>query len=274
MPTKVIFLLVIWFTGYASDRIVALSPSINEILFALGAGNQVVANTEYCNYPPEAKKLPKAGGYFSPSIEKILSLNPSLVIMQDNNLPLSRKLEKIHIKTLVVKIDTYPSIRSSIRTIAHATGKDKKGEAIVRNLDQKLSSLKGIITDKKILIVFGHNTDFSKSLFVSGQNLYFDDIIRYSGNINALQSTRKGQPIVNLENIIAMNPDIVILLAPNTKELGLTKQQLIAPWESLPINAARKRHIYVEDKEYSSTPSQRLELFIDDFKGFLIHAAR
>jgi iron complex transport system substrate-binding protein len=259
---------------YAGERIIALSPAINETLFALGAGEEVIANTEYCNYPPASKTKPKVGGYFSPSLEKILSLRPSVVMLQENNAPLGEKLRALGIKTMVLKIDTYPSIRESIFTIARYVHKTKEGERIVSELDQKLHALKGIVKNQKILMVFGHNTDLSKPLFVSGQNLYFDDIITASGNRNALQSTRKGQPVVNLENIIAMNPDIIILLAPNAKELGLSQEILIRPWLHLPINAVKRQNIYVEDKEYSSNPSQRLGLFLDDMRGMLIHAQR
>lgn len=274
MLLKLLLLLLLWGNLFAAERIIALSPSINETLFALGAGNQVIANTEYCNYPSEAKKRPKVGGYFAPSLEKILSLNPTMVIMQENNANFALKLEQLGIKTMVIKIDSYSSIRQSIHMIARYVHKENEGKQIVGELDYKLLGLKGIIKGQKILMVFGHNTDLSKPLFVSGQNLYFDDIIRASGNQNALQSRRKGQPVLNLENIISLNPDIIILLAPNTKQLGLTKEALISPWLNLPINAVKHRNIYVEDKEYSSNPSQRLGLFLTDMRGFLNDATR
>ena len=274
MLLKLWALLIVGMNLFGTERIIALSPAINETLYALGAGDQIIANTEYCNYPVEAKNKPKVGGYFSPSLEKILSLNPTMVILQENNAPLAAKIQKMGIKTLIIKIDTYPSIRRSIFTIGAVVHKEKRAEAIVSELDQKLRALRGIIRNQKILMVFGHNTDLSKSIYVSGQNLYFDDLIRSSGNTNALQSRRKGQPVLNLENIIALNPDVIILLAPNTKERGLTKEALIAPWRSLPINAAKREKIYVEDQPYSSNPSQRLGLFLDDMRGYLIDAAR
>lgn len=274
MLLKFLLLFAITAHAFAAERIIALSPSISETLYALGSGDQMVANTEYCNYPPEARNKPKVGGYFSPSLEKILSLNPTMVILQENNAPLAEKLAKLGIRTTVIRIDTYPSIRQSILTIGRTVGKEAKAQRIVGELDRKLLGLKGIVKDQKILMVFGHNTDLSKPLYVSGQNLYFDDIITASGNRNALQSSRKGQPVLNLENIISLNPDIIILLAPNTRELGLSKADLIRPWLSLPINAVEKKKIYVEDKAYSSNPSQRLGLFLDDMKGFLHDAAR
>jgi iron complex transport system substrate-binding protein len=274
MLLKVLAAVLVWGNLYAAERIIALSPAINETLYALGAGDQIVANTEYCNYPREAKNKPKVGGYFSPSLEKILSLNPTMVILQENNAPLAAKIQKMGIKIHVIKIDTYPSIRVSIFTMGRIAREEGKAHAIVSELDQKLRALRGIVRNQKILMVFGHNTDLSKSIYVSGQNLYFDDLIRASGNTNALQSRRKGQPVLNLENIIALNPDIIILLAPNTRERGLTKEALIAPWRHLPINAAKQGKIYVEDQPYSSNPSPRLGLFLDDMRGYLTDAAR
>lgn len=271
---KFALLLSVWIHLWSAERIVALSPAVNEILFALGGGDQVIANTEYCTYPEEARSKPKVGGYFSPSVEKIVSLKPTMVIMQENNIHLADPFRRLGIAVEVVKIDTYSSIRRSIQRLGEIVGNKTEGKRIVDGLDRKLRALKGIVKDQKILMVFGHNTDLSRPLYVSGQNLYFDDLIRASGNRNALQSTRKGQPVVNLEQIIGMNPDIIILLAPNTKALGLTKTSLIRPWQNLPINAVRQGRIYVAEAEYSNNPSHRLGLFLDDFKGFLLHAAR
>ncbi len=271
---RLALLLAVWTTLCSAERIVALSPSVNEILFALGAGDRVIANTEYCNYPKEARTKPKVGGYFSPSVEKIVALKPTMVIMQENNLPLAEGFRRLGIQVEVVRIDTYPSIRHAILRIGNIVGNEAKGREIVEGLDRKMASLRGIVKNRKVLMVFGHNTDLSRPLYVSGQNLYFDDIIRASGNVNALQSSRRGQPVVNAEQIIGMNPDIIVLLAPNTKTLGLTKKELIAPWKKLPINAVRHGRIYVADGEYSNNPSHRLGLFLDDYRGFLLHAAR
>lgn len=274
MLLRLALLFAVGMNLWSAERIVALSPAVNEILFALGGGNQVIANTEYCNYPPQAKTKPKVGGYFSPSVEKIVALKPTMVIMQENNAHLAEGFRRLGIAVEVVKIDTYPSIRRSILRLGEIVRSEGKSREIVEGLDEKLGTLKGIIKDQKILMVFGHNTDLSRPLYVSGQNLYFDDIIRASGNRNALQSPRKGQPVVNLEQIIGMNPDIIVLLAPNTKALGLTSEALISPWKNLPINAARHGRIYVADGEYSNNPSHRMGLFLDDFRGFLLHAAR
>ena len=270
---KLILVVLLATFSYANQRIVTLSPSINEIVYALGAGKSVVGNTQYCMYPKESQSVTKVGGYFSPSLEKIIALRPTIVIMQSSSLKLSKRLNKLGIQTKVLKIDRLYNIKSSILSIGEIVHKSKEARSIVENINNSLNELKGIVSNKKILMVIGHNTSLVKQIFVVGQNLYLDDIINISGNQNALQSKREGQPILNQENIIALNPDIVILLAHSMKQKGLTKKDLINPWKALPINAGKNSQVYIVDKEYSGIPSHRLILFLRDFKEILLESA-
>jgi len=262
----VIFLTLIL---HAQERIITLSPALNEIVYALGMGSKVVGNTEYCLFPKETLRIPKVGGYFSPSLEKIVTLNPTIVLMQKNNHKLQQQLNRLNIKTKMIEIDTLDKIKTSILELGNIFQQNNNANRIVENINSSLEAIKNIINNKKILIVFGHNISLSKNIFVAGQNLYFNQIITQSGNRNALQSKRKGQPILNMENIIATNPDIVILLAYSLKEKGLTREQLINPWLKLPINASKTDSIYIENRIYAGIPSDRLALFLDDFKMIL-----
>jgi iron complex transport system substrate-binding protein len=266
---KLLILILLSLQLFAYDRIIALSPSINEIIYALNSGDKIVGNTDFCNYPKDAKTKPKVGGFFSPNLEKIIALKPDMVIMQTSSLKLSKKLKRLGIKTTIIKNRTIDDIKNSIKIIGNVLNKKDKANKIVQNIDSKLSHLKNIIKDKKILIVIGHNTSLDKRIFVAGQNLYFDDIINLSGNKNAYQSTLKGQPVLNLENIIATNPDIVILLSPYRIKKGLSKKKLITLWINIPINAKKQKNIYIVDGEYAGIPSQRIIHFLDDFKSFL-----
>ena len=266
---KILLVLLLTLFVNAQERIVTLSPAINEIVYALGAGSKVVGNTQYCTYPKASQSVPKVGGYFSPSLEKILSLKPSIVIMQPNNTKLSQKLNTLGIKTKMIPIDRLEHIKKAIVALGILLDKEANAKKILKNINNALLEIKGIVKDKKILIVIGHNTSLVKQIFVVGQNLYLDDIINASGNTNALHSKRKGQPILNQENLIATNPDIVILLAHSMHKRGLTAYDLKEPWRELPINAGKTNDIYIIDKEYSGIPSDRLVLFLRDFKEIL-----
>jgi len=264
-----LWLIVLLTLLQANERIVTLSPAINEIVFALGAGDEVVGNTIYSTYPKAARSLPKVGGYFSPDLEKIVALRPTLVLMQPNNRTLAKRLQRLGIETMTVRIDRLSHIKQAITALGKRLGHMKEAAKIIRAIDNALSKTKGIVKGKKILIVFGYHRIIQGNIFVAGQNLYLDDIINASGNTNALHSMRKGQPVLSRENIIALNPDIVIVLAHDLDKKHLTKEDVIAPWRTLPIAAAKHNHIYLIDKEYSGIPSNRLVYFLDDFREIL-----
>ncbi len=272
MQLKFLILFVLVTNLFSYERIIALSPSINEIIYALESGDKIVGNTTHCTFPQNAQSKPKVGGYFSPSLEKILSLKPDMVIMQQSSLELSHKLQQLGISTQVLSLKTLEDIKKSIQTIGEILNKQQKAQEILNTLNTKLQEIQNIIKNQKILMVIGHNVSLEKRIFVAGQNLYFDDIINQSGNTNAFKSNRVGQPILNMENIIATNPDIVILLAPFREDKHLTCEQLINPWLKLPINATKTNNIYMIDKHYAGIASHRLIYFLEDFKGFLANA--
>ena len=265
---KILLILFTTLNLFSQERIIALSPAINEIIFALGAGKQIVGNTTYSHYPKASDKVPKVGGYFSPSLEKIVALKPTIVIMQNNNEKLSGKLKRLGIETKVIKIDTLKSINQAILEIGKRLKKEEKAKEIVESINQERKKLQNIVKGKKILIVFGRNRTLDKQVFVAGQNLYYDEIINESNNTNALHSNRKGQPILNMENIIASNPDIVLLLA-RYQDDGLDNKALIKPWLELPINASKTKSIYINSHIYAGIPSDRLVLFLQDFRAML-----
>jgi iron complex transport system substrate-binding protein len=253
---------------YAGERIVTLSPAVNEILYALDEGKNIVGNTTYATYPKESIKKPKVGGYFSVSLEKVVALKPTLVLMQKNNLPLKPKLQKLGIKTEFIKISTLNDIKEGIIKIGKLVGKSKKAKTLTDEIDKAIESTKGILKDKKILVVFGRQFDLKREVFVSGNSIYFADIIKSSQNLNAFDENSTKQPILSYEGILACNPDIIYILAHTISEQEDVKK-MIKPWLKLPVTASKAKSVYVTTKKYAGMPSQRVVNFIHDFKEVL-----
>ncbi len=272
---KSLFLTIVLFLPlllYSKERIVVLSPAINEIVYALGAGDEIVANTTYSTYPKDAQNKPKVGGYFSVSLEKIIEQKPTLVLMQRNNLLLKPKLQKLGIKTRYISISSINDIKKAIGDIGKMVKKEENSKKIQKKIDNALATLKGIVENKKILIVFGKYFDLSSEIFISGNNLYFSDIIKASGNQNAFEEKNEKQPVLSYEGLAATNADIVYILTHDMSSED-EKKRLLSLWSKLPINAAKKGTIYINDSKYASMPSQRVILFIEDFKKVLEDAA-
>jgi iron complex transport system substrate-binding protein len=260
-----VFLILAISSLLAEVRIVTLSPATNEIVFALGNGKDVVATTSYANYPNEAKKLPKVGGYGNVSIEKIASMRPTLVITEANGIEETQKLQKLGIRTLSIRIDSVKNIKEAITSIGKELGKQKEAVLLNNSINQKSKGLLSLKkSGKKMLMVFGNDIELSKNIYVAGSNLYFSELIALSGFENAVKKDKSIQPILNMEGIIACNPDVVVILFPYTKEKNITPSQIKNTWSKLPINAAKSSSIYVLDNDYVSIPSNRVTLFMDD----------
>jgi iron complex transport system substrate-binding protein len=254
------------------SRVVTLTPSINEIVYALGMGKNVVANTAYCDFPLESKKVKKVGGYATISLEKILESRPTVVIAQNYDEKLLRNLKSLNIKTMIFKTDTIASIKTTIKTLGKYFEKEEKASEIITKINNSLKALSGIVENKKILLVIGPRKNLNNQIYITGNNLYFEDIIKASGNKNAYFSTSTNQPVVNSEKIINMNPDIIVLLSPFLDGKTQEQKELLDNWQELPVNAAINKNIYIVDKLYAGIPSQRVIYFMRDFKKILENA--
>ena len=266
---KILFILILCINLLGQERIVTLSPSINEIVFALGTGKDVVANTNYCDFPEESKAILKIGGYNNISLEKILETKPTVVIGQDYDEKLNSNLKALGIKTLSYKTNTISSIKNTINELGNFFDKQEKAKELISNIDNALLSVNSIVENKKILIVISPKKSLSNQIYVTGNFIYFEDIIKASGNKNAYFSENQAQPVVNTEKIIGMNPDIIILLTPFLDGKKQEQDEIIKAWKQLPINASKDDNIYTVDKLYAGIPSQRVEFFIKDFKKIL-----
>ena len=266
---KLLFLLLFINFLVANERIITLSPAINEIVYALGLGDKVVANTEFCDFPVESKNIQKVGGYGSVSLEKVVNLNPTIILNQDYDKKLNQSLKDLNFKTLVYKTNSLEDIKCTIEDLGDVFNKNEEAKKLNNEIEHSLESLKNIVENKKVLIVISPQNSLSNQIFVAGNFVYFEDIIKASNNINAYQSSLKSQPSINSEKLITLNPDIIILLAPFLENDKITQEKYINMWEKLPTNASKQKNIYIIDKLYSGIPSHRIRYFIDDFKGIL-----
>ncbi|MDQ7043735.1 MAG: helical backbone metal receptor [Sulfurimonas sp.] len=258
-----LFILNLW----ANERVVSLSPSITEIVYALGANREIVATSSYSLYPPEAKKLPIIGGYTNPHIEKILAQKPTLVIGQTFNQNSLEKLKYFHIKTLQLELKSIRSIKESIRKIGEVLGRDKEVKELVLTIDKAISSAPKAKKSHSVMIVYGLKEDLRNGIYIAGKNIFFDDIIRVSGNTNTYTDTSTEQPVLNYENVIALNPEQIIILHSHATEPNVDVKKALEAWYSLPTRASKTKNIVIIDEDYLHIPSHRVALTIEKLIG-------
>jgi len=263
LSAKILSLILVFALNlWANERIVSLSPSITEILYALGASKEIVATSSYSLYPKSAQKLPIIGGYESPNVERILFHSPTLVVGQTFNSSTMEKLKYFHIKTLTLKLKTIDDVKNSIALLAKTINKTQNANALVDDITDAMQKAKTSKEPHSVMIVYGLKEDLRSGIYVSGSNVFFNDVIVQSGNSNAYSSTTTSQPVLNYENVIALNPDQIIILHSRATEPNVNVKKALENWYSLPTNAAKNGRISVVDEDYLHIPSHRVALTI------------
>jgi len=244
------------------QRIISLSPNITEILFALGADKRIVAVTDFCIYPPEAKMKKKIGGLMNPNIELIVSLKPDLIIMLAANSDLKSKLSSLETKFLTVKNETISDVMESIIVIGKAVGEEKKAEELLKNFEEKLNDVKKLVEKlpkEKVLIVVDKSTDSLQGMYCAGKGNFIDEMVSIAGGINVLQDSTTPYPIASKEKLIELNPDVILDMAIYGERKEVNDKKILESWKSLySINAVKNNRIYLVDPTSITIPGLRI----------------
>lgn len=200
------------------QRIVSLGPSATEILFAIGAGDKVVARTAFCDYPEEVSKLPSVGGFSSASenLESIISYRPDMVYlfagMHDSFI---KPLEELGITVFVSDATSILAVEDEILAVGKLTGCEVKAEKIVTEMKAELESISKKVTDakrksnRKEYKMFWQIWD--NPLVTAGKTSFINDIIEASGWINIFGNVEQAYPVVSDEAVILAKPNYVIM---------------------------------------------------------------
>jgi iron complex transport system substrate-binding protein len=252
-------------------RIISLAPSVTETLFALGAGDRIVGDTDFCDYPPEAKQKTHIGGPVSPSIEAIAALHPDLVVAtREINRPESvHSLEQLGIAVYATDPQTVKQVLSSTERLAELLGVADAGRMLTANLRRRLSEidrrLAGLPAKSVLMIVW------LDPLMSVGRNTFLDDALRRAGARSVIDSPQLW-PTIDLEQVVRLQPDYLIISNDNARQVQreLTELQQRSGWRRL--GAVRNRRFIVVS-EALSHPSPRLVDGIEQLARALYPAA-
>lgn len=251
-------------TTKSYQRIITLSPSLTETVFALGLGDRVVAVTDYCDYPPQAQALPSVGSYTNTSLEAITRLQPDLVIMLNGQQQRQQQLEQLGIKTLVLDNSTIADIKKTIKTIANLTGKQKQATKLLNNIQDQIDYVRDKVHDVapvRTLVGIAHyvNSDQLDTVYIAGQHDFYNELLELAGGVNVYTDTTVKVPSVSAEGIIRMNPDAIIDVFPEQKDHQSDMKQVIKQWQTLrSVNAVKQQRIYIIEHDYASIPGPRI----------------
>jgi iron complex transport system substrate-binding protein len=199
------------------SRVVVLAPSAAETVFALGAGDRVVGVCGQCDYPPEAARLPKVGGYLTPSVESVLGVRPDLVIAvpSPGNREAVRALERTGVRVLVVQDRRLADLWDSIRAIADALGIPDAGTRLAADLRAQLDAVTARVAGApraRVLLVVGHSP-----LIVAGGGTLQGELVEIAGGTNVAADVGAAWPQVSPELVVARAPDVILDAAMGTE---------------------------------------------------------
>jgi iron complex transport system substrate-binding protein len=215
-------------------RIISLAPSLTETVFALGAGDRLVGDTAYCDYPAEALNKHKVGGVINPSIEAIVALHPDLVLATKsiNRRETVLALEQLRIATYATDPRTVEGMLASVAPLAELIGARDAGHQVVAGLRERLDNLKrrmATVAPRRVLFVV-----WLDPLITVGRDTFLADALRWAGAESVIQSSQDW-PQINLEEIVRLQPEYLVL-ANSRAESSLRDFQALAQfpgWRNL-----------------------------------------
>ena len=243
----------------APQRIVSLAPSTTEIAFALGLGSRVIAVDTYSDYPAAAKNLPKITT-FPLNLEQVVALKPDLILAAGIQSPDDiKKLADLKLNVLVIGSvnTTFDSVYSDIALLGKATGTDAQAKSIVDAMKQRVAAVAAKIataTTKPNVYWELDSTDPSKP-YAPGPGSFINDIITMAGGVNVTANAKSPYAQINAEEIIAANPDIIIL---SDASYGTTVDSVKARKGWSVINAVKNNLVFPIDDNLVSRPGPRI----------------
>jgi iron complex transport system substrate-binding protein len=244
----------------AQMRIVSLAPSVTETLFALGAGPEVVGVSQYCDYPPQVRDLPRVGSFLTPNLEAIIALRPTLVVGLElsSDVREIRALNSMGYPVLLVSDDSLEQIEISIEKVGARTNRADEARRLVAQIKTQIAAVQERLANVKTLralMVVGH-----QPIVAVGPGTYLDQLMRIARADNIADAVGQQWPHLSMEFIIAMRPEVVLDGAMGSDQA--TSNDFWKKYPTIPAVRDRRVYGYAEDPMLHAGPrvGQSLEI--------------
>jgi iron complex transport system substrate-binding protein len=236
------------------DRIVSLAPNLTEIVFALGAGDRLVGNTTYCDYPVEAKSVTKVGDTLHPSIERVIALKPQVVLVSTASQleAFTRQLDNHRIAVYVTNPKNLDEVFRSMKNLGELLDEQKRAESVITELQRRAEKVETATKQLKPLRVFYQLS--GEPLYTIGRDAYLTDLVRRAGGVSVTSDVASGFPRYSDEAALAAQPEAIIL--PTGGSMGSANTTVALSLKNSP--AVRNNRVYKIHGDLLSRPGPRL----------------
>lgn len=242
-----------------AEKIVVLTAADCETLFALGAGEQVVARGEYCNYPEEALALTEVASGRETNVEQIIALKPDLVMMSsmDQTIEQVSALEKAGIPVLMLNANTLEETYAAIALIGKVSGRDAEAETLVEDMKKELAALIDKVDGKSGKSVYFEVSPLEYGLWTAGKGTFMNELAGMLGLENAFSDVN-GWAKISQEQVIERNPDYIVTIFMAFEGAADPVEEILARPGWAGISAVAEKRVNTVDSDEIARPGPRL----------------
>ena len=235
-------------------RIVSLAPNLTEIVYAVGAGDRLVGDTTFCDYPPEAKNVAKVGDTMTPSIERIIALRPQLILVSTASQleAFTKQLEEQHIAVYVTAPHDLNGVLRSIASIGELLGERERAGNFVNDLQERANGIEESVAGSKPVTVFYQLS--AEPLYTAGRDSWITDLIKRAGGANVTGEVTGEWLRYSDESALAAKPEAIIIATGDS--MGTSNKDVAAPLRKSP--AVINNRVIRINGDYLSRPGPRL----------------
>jgi iron complex transport system substrate-binding protein len=219
-----------------ATRIVSLVPNVTEMLFAIGAGRQVVGVSTYDDFPPETKTLPRVGALLDPDTERIFSLRPDLVIVYGSQTELEGQFARAGIRVYAYRHSGVDNVLQTIRDLGTITGRATDGARVVRELESQLDGIRRRVRGQRrprTMLVIGRDAGVLRGVYVNGGIGFLHEILDIAGGDDAFADIKREAVQPSNEVMIVRAPEVIIELHSGDEPPREALQRERAVWNLL-----------------------------------------
>jgi len=233
-----------------------MTPALTEILFALGLGESVVGVTDYCDYPPEAARRARIGGYVNPSVETILSLQPDLALVSPGpgNREAALAVQRAGVRLEVIPAETLSETYLAIERVAVACGVEQKGRDLAANVRSRIDAAADRVRQLPgVRALFCVQID---PLIAVGRGTLPGELLELAGGVNVIEASR--YPQIGVETVLAAAPQVILHARMDSSDPGAAQQAMSywRRWGAIP--AVRDHRVFVFDATLALRPGPRV----------------
>jgi len=253
----------------AAQRIVSLVPALTEMLFAIGAGPQVVAVSSYDEFPPDVKSLPKVGALLDPDMERILALRPDLVVSYGSQTDMQAQLARAKIQVFSYRHAGLNGVFATLKDLGEAVGRTADSERLSREIRSGLDAIQARVRGRpkpRTLLVFERDPESLRGVYVSGGVGFLHDMLGIAGGVNVFADVARESVQPSVETMLARAPEFILEVRATGLLAGADVTQAKRVWGALAsVPAVQRGHIQILTGDHLVVPGPRVVQGTDAF---------